>query len=391
MKGTVRKRKYRSGRISWAYEIDCPRDQVEERVRITRSGFRTQGEALEALSKEVASYSEGRYVRRSRQTLAQYLETWLTEHADSNLVGKTTERYRELVEKYIAPRIGHIPLQELDPFQLERMYADLRKKGGLRGKPLSPRTVQQIHAVINSALNRAVRWKQLVVNPAKACELPKREHRDVIMPDESDTKLILESLKSTELYLVALIAAHTGMRRGEILALAWACIDFDANVMKVSRSLQETRAGGLKFKTPKSRKPREFPFSSVLRNALLAHRTRQEANRQLFGPDYRAELDLVVCEANGAAIHPDRFSSAYCRHIKKIGKRGMSLHTLRHSHASTLLANGVPVTAVSKRLGHAQVSTTLNIYSHAFSRDELRAAEVMDQVYGESEQPKLIQ
>ena len=80
--------------------------------------------------------------------------------------------------------------------------------------------MQQIHPVLNSVFNKAVRWKQLVVNPTKACELPKREHRDVIMPDQNDTKLILESLKSTELCLVALIAAHTDMRRGEILALA---------------------------------------------------------------------------------------------------------------------------------------------------------------------------
>lgn len=145
----------------------------------------------------------------------------------------------------------------------------------------------------------------------------------------------------------------------------------------MSKSLEQTKAG-LRVKGTKTEKPREIPLPKSTIEVLRVHRGNQAENRRLFGPDYRDDLNLVFATPDGNYLKPDSITAKVCLLAKKAGLKGASLHTLRHSHGSHLLANGVSLPVVSKRLGHSSVYVTATIYSHALSNDEVAAAEVWD-------------
>jgi integrase len=318
--GTVSKRTYPSGEEVWYYQIDLPRKPGEKRQRITESGFKTKRAADEALEKFLGEKQQNRFVAPGRQTVAEYLAEWLTEHADRNLSPKTADRYRELLEKYVMPRIGPVLLKDLDPGQLEKLYANLRDNGSLRegGGQLSPKTVRHIHGTLHAALSKAVRWKRITTNPADLCDLPRMQKREITTPDQAEAQLILDAAFGTPLYMPALIAAFTGMRRGEVLALQWFGVDVENRTVKVSRSLCQVRKK-LIYKGTKGNRVRSFPLPQAVISALRTHREQQEKYREMFGPDYKTDLDLIVCEPDGSEIYPDNFTAAFCAMVRKKG------------------------------------------------------------------------
>jgi integrase len=173
------------------------------------------------------------------------------------------------------------------------------------------------------------------------------------------------------LYLLLLLGAATGCRRGEMLALEWTDIDFERRRLTVSRSLAQTRAKGVFLKCTKGGERREFSLPLLALEALQAHRTQQAQNRTMFGADYRSNLNLIFATPEGDYLKPDSVTAKVCFIARKLGfPKGISLHTLRHTRGSHLLSHGVPLAAVSERLGHSDPGTTMRIYSHAIKRDD---------------------
>ena len=176
-----------------------------------------------------------------------------------------------------------------------------------------------------------------------------------------------------------MLAVSTGRRRGELLALTWADVDFVGRVLRLSKSLEQTKEG-LRVKCTKNDKPREISLAKSSIEVLRAHRDRQAENRRLFGADYRDDLNLVFAAPDGNYLKPDSVTAKACALASKAGLKGIGLHTLRHRHGSQLLSEGVPLPAVSKRLGRSSVYVTATIYSHALSKDEVAAADGWDAV-----------
>lgn len=175
-----------------------------------------------------------------------------------------------------------------------------------------------------------------------------------------------------------MFAAATGCRRGEMLALTWSDIDLLNGAARVSKSLEQTKSG-LRVKATKTQRTRTISLPLSLTEVLRFHREHQSQTRSLFGPDYLSDLDLVFCDLHGNYLNPDSVSSKAFLIARKAGLgKGVSLHTLRHSHASQLLASGASLPTVSKRLGHTDVHTTATIYSHSLPKDDLSAAEAWD-------------
>jgi integrase len=146
---------------------------------------------------------------------------------------------------------------------------------------------------------------------------------------------------------------------------------------RISKSLEQTNAG-LRVKQTKTNRARLISLSATAIAALREHRAAQEKDRALFGPDYRTDLDLVFCDPSGAYLKPDSITAKISLLAKKAGLKGVHLHTLRHSHGSQLLSDGVPLPAVSKRLGHSDVYTTAKVYAHALPKDDAAAADAWD-------------
>lgn len=381
MRGSVTRRKLKSGRAVWRVQLDAGRDENGKRVRISRD-FPLKREAEDALEQMLQERNDDRLLKPSPRTFGSFLDEWFREHAERNCSPKTTERYRQLAN-YVLPQVGSVPLKELSPLVLERLYGYLRDQGGKGGRALSVRTVRHIAGLVHVALQTAVRWKLLRFNPADAVVLPKAEHREAKAADRNEIKLLLAGARGHWVYPIIAVAVATGCRRGEILALRWSDIDFIDRVVTISKSLEQTKAG-LRVKMPKSRRTRRFPLPASVVESLHAHRQQQQRARELYGPDYRLDLDLVFATPQGEHLKPDSITAKVCSMARELGLQGVSLHTLRHSHASQLLAAGVPLPTVSKRLGHHSVNVTASIYAHSFSADEVAAADAWDRSMGDA-------
>jgi integrase len=239
---------------------------------------------------------------------------------------------------------------KLRPIEIESAMNTLLKCGGKNGRPLSPKTVRHIGFLVHDALKHAVRWDMLNANPMDRVELPKAERREVSVLDETNVLRFFEGARKTRLYPFLVLAAGTGARRGELLALQWPDIDFETGVMTVNKSLEETKAG-LRVKGTKSGKPRRFIVPAFALHALAEHRTEQGRDKQMFGSTYQGN-QLVFCRPDGSYYKPDKVTARVTELARKLGfPKGVTLHVLRHSHASQLLSKGTPLPVVVSDLG----------------------------------------
>jgi integrase len=258
----------------------------------------------------------------------------------------------------------------------------LLKSGGNSGKALSARTVGHAHRVLHQALSRAVANEILARNVASAVSPPKVEQKEVEILKAEQIVHVLQRLNGHELYPVVALDLATGLRRGELLALTWANIDLEGAVLRVERSLEETKAG-LRFKGPKTlhgRRTISLPPSAVM--ILREHRRRQLETRLALGLG-RPEPDaLVFCEPGGAPFLPSKLSYGWRNACIALALPRVTLHALRHTHASALIAAGLDVLKISRRLGHSDPTVTLRTYAHLFDKTDQAAANAIEVALG---------
>jgi integrase len=389
MTGCVFKRKLPSGKISWGYIIDAGRDEAGKRQQTSKTGFARKLDADIALAKVLTDRNEGSLVRPDPRTFAEFAEAWLTEYAEISCAPKTAERYREMMLN-VTREIGPQQLSKITTLQLQRVYNKLLKGGKKDGTPLAIKTVRNIHGTVHVALETAVTWGLLKMNPATRCKLPPAPKREAVSLDFPAVRKLLES--SAEHWLADLICVDvgSGARRGELLALTWAKVNIEAATITISKSLEQTK-GRLRVKETKGRNVRTVPLPQDAVDALKRVKARQEESRQMCGPDYRTDLDLVFCHPDGNYILPGTVSRAVRVIAEKAGFTGVSLHTLRHSHGSQLLSAGVALPAVSKRLGHTNVYVTATVYAHALQGDESTAVAKWETAMNREPNPKVVE
>lgn len=221
--------------------------------RYTKAFHGTKRAAQTELRRLLKSADDGAHVTPDKMTLAVYLRGWLDGGTD--LSPKTLERYRQLSEQQIIPRLGATPLQNLRPAQISEWHSMLLRSGGTNGRPLSARTVGHAHRVLHRGLERALSLEMVARNVAHAIRPPKVPDTEVASLTAQQIGEVLARLDGHVLHPIAALALGTGMRRGEICALAWGAVDLDGAAVRIERSLEETKAG-LRFKSPKTRSGR---------------------------------------------------------------------------------------------------------------------------------------
>ena len=322
-------------------------------------------------------------------TFAEYVGYWLDKHASRTLAPKTLERYREFAA-YLVRHLGKTPLNELTTAQIQRMVHDLEDHGGMvteahpNGRPLAPKTVRHLATMLYTSLAEADRLGILKIQHPmrnKRVKLPKLPKREPAVVDKEKLKLLFDRARTTRLYPFIVLATATGCRRGELLALQWPDLNMTTGELNVSKSLEQTKAG-LRVKSTKSEKPRHFVVPESVLPVLADHLAEQDEDKRLFGADYQ-DHNLIFCQPNGAYYSPDRLGARVKELMGKVGLEGVSLHSLRHTNATELLRNGVPLAEVSRRLGHADQNITLAIYSHAVPADSRAAAKIWDDALGD--------
>jgi integrase len=385
VRGTTYKRKLPSGHISWCLGIDLGKDQNGKRQRIFKSGFRRQSDADAELRRLLQELNEGTLVKPDPRTVAEFLDQWIAEYATRKVAPTTLERYRELAG-HVARAIGTVELTKVTTLQLQRVYNSLLDSGKKNGKGLAVKTVRHVHGLVHVAMETAVKWGLLKINPAHACDLPPVPLHEAPAMDQDGTTKFMVTCAGHWLRDLFATAFSTGARRGELLALAWADVDLDSGLLTIRKSLEQTKHG-LRIKETKGRKIRRLNLPEATVRLLQEVRERQKETRRMFGFDYRSDLDLIFCHADGNYIRPDVVTKAARRVAKKAGLCGVSLHTIRHSHGSQLLSFGVALPTVSKRLGHANVHVTATVYSHALPEDEIAAAQIWNNAMRGTLQP----
>jgi integrase len=371
----------RRGAHSWRIKYEAGEREAATGQRQTcfLTVHGTKKDAQRELVRLLAEVENGTAVDPSRVTVAEYLREWLD--LAEGLTPKTLERYRQLAEYQVIPHIGATLLQKLRPQQVHRWHAILLKTGGKDGKPLSAQTVGNAHRVLHRGLERALRLEIVNRNVAHLVPPPKVEAAEVAILTAEQIADVLIKLDGyggryggLPLHPIAAVAIGTGMRRGEICALGWGAVDLDKAAVRVERSLEET-AAGLRFKAPKTR----YGFRTISLPAnvvaiLRDHRRRLIEQRLALGLGRLGDADLVFPIADSSPYPPNKLSRDWGHAVRDRKLPAAHFHALRHSHASALIAAGVDIVTVSRRLGHGSPAITLRVYAHAFSVNEDEAA-----------------
>ncbi len=341
-----------------------------KRKRDTYTVRGTKRDAQKFLTARLAEADAGCYVSRSGLTVEAWLRQWLDGPAKMKVTPKTLQEYRGWAEGRIIPALGRYKLEALTGAIIQKAWADLmtcERKDGKRGNGLSPKTIRNCHGVLRSALETAVRHGHLARNPCLLADLPRAEKPEMALLDAEQITALLAAARGTSLYLPILLAATTGMRRGEILALRWSDVDLEGGTLSVARSLEQTR-DALRFKEPKSGKPRRVVMPALLITELKRHR---EETGRVAG--------LVICKPDGSPYRPNTITHPFWVLRRKLGlPQGVTFHSLRHSVASLLLRDGTPILDVTGLLGHADPGFTLRVYGHLIPDRERGPADRMD-------------
>jgi len=379
MKGHIEQR----GENSWRISIYLGKDHLGKK-RFARETVRgTEEDAQMRLAALVIEVGRGRYSSPSKMTVAEFLDRWLEDYCRVSVRQSTYDMYEMLVRVHIAPEIGHVRLDKIAPLDIQGFIR--RKTRGARadGKTgtLSPKTVKHIYSVLRAAFNRAVKWGLLPHSPVGAVDAPRCEKHSVSVWTDDEVRRFLAAAAGERLYAAYLLALGTGLRRGEILGLRWEDIDLARGMLSVRRSLVPTSQGNLLQEPKTAGSRRHVKMSPDLTDALVAHRSKQQEEKDLFQEAYN-DLGLVFPSYTGTPLDPRNLARAFEKVIAVAGVPKISFHDLRHTHATMLLQAGVHPKVVAERLGHTEIGTTLDTYSHVLPSMQEEAALVIDRVVG---------
>ena len=371
MKGHIRER----SPGHWAIVIDA-HDAQGQRKRRWHSFAGTKREAQIERARLITEAQNGNTVDPSRITVDAFLDRFLSDWVALHTAARTAERYACSIA-HVRRHLGDRRLQSLRPADVAALYAALSKVG------LAARTVKHVHVVLHRALGQAKVWALVKDNVAEMVKPPTAaaEEAKILQPDQA--RELLARLHGHPLYLLASLGLATGMRRNEMLGLRWRDLDLDAGRLTVEQALEQTRAHGIRTKAPKTKHGRRtisLPAHIVVE--LRDHWRAQQEQRMMLGMGRSPDASTVLANHDGTPQTPDTVSKAWERTMDAIGWPEITLHSLRHTHASVLIASGMDILTISRRLGHANPTITLNVYGHLIHGSDDRAAKVMDAAFG---------
>jgi integrase len=336
MRGHIRQR----GKNSWELKFDAGRDAAGKRAIKYHSFKGTKREAQAKLVDLLAGVAKGSYVEHSKATVVGFVRDRISQwEAAGHISARTAERYRYLVENQIAPHIGAKLLQKLRPLDIEEWHTILRTKGRADGKAgITDRTIGHAHRVLSKALSDALTNELVAKNVARAKPAPKVPDEEMVIVQDVPGLVAKLRASGGRLYVPAMLSLFTGMRRGEVLALRWGCVDLDGKVIKVREALEHTKAQGIRFKSPKSKAGRrDITVPDILVDLLREHRKAQLELRLKLGAGKLQDDDLLFTDIQGAPLSPNAVSAAWSDYAasKQINMPEVTFHALRHTRQPT--------------------------------------------------------
>ena len=326
------------------------------------------------LKAALAAIDAGTYKAPCKMTVAQWLDIWVAEYLNS-VKPLTKHNYNKQVQKHLKPALGAARLETLDTHTIQRFYNSLIASG------LSPKTVKNVHGILHCALQQAIACDYIYRNPADACKLPKVTKPEIKPLEPEEIARLLKEAEQDDYCNLFIVAMFTGMRQGELLGLAWECVDFQTGIITVKQQLQ-CKDGNYFLETPKSGKNRTILPAPIVMDALRNQLERQQKEREQAGKMWDNQFNLVFTDPLGKYL----VRRTVVKHFKKISQRaGISddarFHDLRHSFAVSSLYAGDDIKTVQANLGHATAQFTLDVYGHVTQKMRQESANRMQKFY----------
>ena len=403
-----------SYRVAVSNGRDSSGRQLIETATFRPDPARTEKQNQKALEAFVFEFEQrvksGKYLDGEKITFQQFQDAWLKDYALARLEPTTTDIYKKLLRVHIIPAIGHLKLSRGQPTHLNKLYnAMLKERKDGKSGGYSPTTIKRVHALISSIMNTAVRWNILLENPCERVSPPKqaRNADDIKFFTLEQCSAFLEALDADlaagKIHLQHKVFFHLalfcGLRRGELIALEWSDFDFNKNTVSVTKST------GLVEGKPITKPPKNKTSSRTVSvpesvMALVRQYRKEQCRLRLSLGSYWKGENYVFVQTDGKQMYPStpysvfkgvihRYNQGIVEEAQKLPD--IPLHGLRHTSATLLISQNVDVRTVSGRLGHAQTSTTMNIYSHQLKKMDEKAAEVLNDLFTPKETSEKIQ
>jgi integrase len=347
----------------WVATVELGKGSNGKRLRKTVYGS-TKRQVQAKLKAAQDARDKGIVTSGGNMTVSAWLDQWLDGlDATAKLKASTRRSYREVVDLYVRPHLGHIRLARLTPEDVEKMGRTLSEAGK------SGNTQRLARTILRRALGQAERRGYVARNVVALTDAPavKVDERPVLTPEQA--KQLFDALHDDRLLPLYVVAIHTGLRQGELLALRWSDVDLGAGTLTVTGTLDRKIRQRTDPKTDKSR--RNVPLTPQAMEALQVHQVRQNLEGTQ-GSD-----DLVFTSARGTALYDSNIRKHWHRVSANLGLASMPWHNLRHSAATIMLAQGVPIEVVSRVFGHASIRITADIYGHVSPETNRHAADAM--------------
>ena len=371
------------------YRIDIEKGRRFDgsRNRIVETINGTLKETIERRDELLYEVRHSKIKPDSNMTLLEYSKLWLKDYAEVNVKPSTLNGYRNCLNAHILPRFKDYKLCDITVYELEKFYNDLRKTksknpdGNGNYKLLSESQVRHQHSLLCIMLNTAVKWDFLEFNPClKLTKPPTVTRKEMQFYDEKELQLLFRHLEyedltfKTAIYLLVL----GGLRRGECLGLMWELVNFKEKTITIKNNLLNIRGKGVYLDTPKTKKSlRTVTLPDVCFSLLKELKSKQEIMKDMFKGSWK-ETDFVFKDEFGNYYNPSRLSRNWSSFMKKHNLKHIRLHDLRHTCATYLLSHNTPIATVSKKLGHSNIYTTLDVYTHAVDSDDVEASNLLN-------------
>lgn len=373
---------------SWWGRITIGTDKNGKQKRKAFYG-KTRAEVQKKITTALNSINTNTYTEPSKLTFENWLNIWFNDYAINSIKQSTRVSYETYINKHIAPFIGKIKLQDLRANTLQGFYNDKLKGGRLDGTGgLSPKTIKNIHNMIHKALDQAYKNGLTSQNIANAVTLPKvtKKEMRVLTLDEQTQLLKLCNNNNNGIFIV--LALATGMRLGEVLGLKWEDIDYINKLLTVKRTVNRLKnydanistKTAIVINTPKTEtSARVIPLNDITIKYLKSFEVYQKEKFLKLGL-HLSKDNFVFTNSLGNAGEPKTYQETFNKLIKQANIDGVHFHCLRHTFATRALENGIQAKTVSEILGHANISTTLDLYSHILIETKRTAMEQMSKL-----------
>lgn len=354
--------------------------------------YKTQAQARAKLLEVTNAVAQGSYVDSGDQTLGQWLDEWLEDYAKNSIKLSTYISYETYIRAHIKPSIGEVKLKNLSVDVLQKFIVNKSRGGRADNKKggLSPKTVKNINQMLHVALQQAVENGLLARNFEEGVRPPKVENKEMRVLSRPEQEDLIKTCRQSEEpgSFGIIFTMFTGLRLGELLGLRWDNVDLDKHCFSVKETLNRLKtfdessesATTLTLRTPKTKNSkRSIDIIDELYADLLEHKRKQDQTIAEY-PGYNSK-GFVFVQASGTPYDPRTYQDLFKRELKNAGVKDANFHCLRHTFATRAVENGMDILVLSKILGHAMPSTTLNMYGHVLTEHKKESMQKMSSLY----------